>query len=50
MIAGGVAAIAILLMAMFMQSQKKPKRGGSKTGKRRKAVRRPRQVHDDSEE
>ena len=50
MIVGGIAAVAVLLMIMFMQSQKKPKRIGKKGGKRRKKTRGPRQVHDAEEE
>ena len=50
MIVGGIAAVAVLLMIMFMQSQKKPKRIGKKGGKRRKKTQGPRQVHDTEEE
>ena len=50
MIVGGIAAVAVLLMIMFMQSQKKPKRIGKKGGKRRKKTQGPRQVHDAEEE
>ena len=50
MIVGGIAAVAVLLMIMFMQSQKKPKRIGMKGGKRRKKTQGPRQVHDTEEE
>ena len=46
MIAGGVGAVVVLLMIMFMQSQKKPRKGG----KRSIEVQRPRRLNEDSEE
>ena len=50
MIVGGVAALAIVLMVLFMQSQKKPKGRGRKGAKRRKQAPRPRKVREPSEE
>ena len=46
MIAGGVGAVVVLLMIMFMQSQKKPKKGG----KRGIEVQRSRRLKEDLEE
>tara|TARA_B100000989_G_scaffold22309_1_gene14632 strand:- start:211 stop:354 length:144 start_codon:yes stop_codon:yes gene_type:complete len=46
MIAGGVGAVVVLLMIMFMQSQKKPMKGG----KRRIEVQRSRRLKEDLEE
>ena len=50
MIVGGVAALAIVLMVLFMQSQKKPKGRVRKGAKRRKQAPRPRKVRESSEE
>ena len=50
MIVGGIAAVAVLLMIMFMQSQKKLKWTGNEGGNSRKKIQRPRQVLDAEEE
>ena len=50
MIVGGVAGLAIVLMVLFMQSQKKPKGRVRKGAKRRKQAPRPRKVRESSEE